>query len=111
LANPERILLDSFRGSYFVSSSGGPLEQLGEVYLWPQQLPDGEHLLYVRWSSRAGRLQARTLRLRDFTSKDLIEADSRVLYSASTASPGSGYLLYVRGGTLLAHPSIRVRCG
>ena len=102
--SPERILLDSFRASYFVSASGGPLEQLGEVYLWPQQLPDGEHLLYVRWSSRAGRMQARTVRLRDFISKDLIETNSRVLYSASTVLPGAGYLLYVRGGTLLAQP-------
>jgi eukaryotic-like serine/threonine-protein kinase len=102
--SPERILLDSFRGSYLLSASGGTLEQLSEIYLWPQQLPDGEHLLYVRWSSRVGRFQARTLRLRDFTSKDLITADSRVLYSASTLSPVTGFLLYIRGGTLLAHP-------
>jgi hypothetical protein len=99
-----RILLDSFRASYIVSASGGPLEQFGDVYLWPQQLPDGEHLLYIRWSFRVGRFQARLVRLSDFTSKDLIDADSRVLYSASTVSPGSGYLLYVRGGTPAGAP-------
>ena len=102
--SPERILLDSFRATYFVSPSSGSLERLKEIYLWPQQLPDGVHLLYVRWDPRVGRHKARTLDLRDFTSKDLIEVDSRVLYSASTAFPGTGYLLYVRGGTLLAHP-------
>ena len=98
------MLLDSFRASYLVSPSGGPLEQLKEIYLWPQKLPDGEHLLYLRWAAPAGRFQARTLRLSDFASKDLIEADSRVLYSPSTVTPGSGYLLYVRAGNLLAHP-------
>src|SRR5207245_2747701 len=35
--------------------------------------------------------------------KDLIEADSRVMYTASTVTPGAGYLLYIRGGNLLAH--------
>jgi dipeptidyl aminopeptidase/acylaminoacyl peptidase len=46
----------------------------------------------------------RTLRLTDFASKDLMQADSRVLYSQSTVSPGTGHLLYVRAGTLLAQP-------
>lgn len=99
-----RILLDSFLASYFVSSLGGALEPVRERYLWPQQLPDGEHLVYLRWSSQAGGFQARTVRLRDFTSKDLLQSSSRVLYSASTVFPENGYLLYVRGGTLLAQP-------
>ena len=33
-----------------------------------------------------------------------MQSDSRVLYSQSTVSPGSGHLLYVRAGTLLAQP-------
>ena len=44
----KRILLDSFRASYFVSPSGGSLERLKDNYWWPQMLPDGEHVLYVR---------------------------------------------------------------
>jgi eukaryotic-like serine/threonine-protein kinase len=45
------------------------------------------------------------VRSSDFSAtKDLIETDSRVLYAASTVTPESGYLLYVRGGNLLAHP-------
>ena len=103
--SPTRILLDSFRASDLVSPSGGPLERLKEIYLWPHVLPGGEHLLYVRWDARAGRYRARVLRLADFsTMKDLIETDSRVLYSPSATAPNTGYLLYVRGGTLLASP-------
>jgi Tol biopolymer transport system component/DNA-binding winged helix-turn-helix (wHTH) protein len=103
--SPKRMLLDSFQASYLVSPSGGPLERLNEIYLWPQMLPGGEHALYVRWDARAGRHRAHVLRLSDFsTTQDLIETDSRVVYSPSTVSPGTGYLLYVRGGNLLARP-------
>jgi Tol biopolymer transport system component/DNA-binding winged helix-turn-helix (wHTH) protein len=103
--NSKRILLDSFRASYVISPSGGPVERLNETYLWPQMLPDGKHALYVKWDAKAGRHRAHVLRLSDFsTSRDLMETDSRVQYSSSPVTPGSGYLLYVRGGTLLAHP-------
>ena len=30
------------------------------------------------------------------TTKDLFETDSRVLYTASTVTPGTGYLMYIR---------------
>src|SRR5206468_3386698 len=53
--SPKRILLASFQASYFVSSSGGSLERLKGIYLWPQMLPDGEHVLYVGWDARVGR--------------------------------------------------------
>src|SRR5207247_2233291 len=103
--SPKRILLDSWQASYLVSPSGGPLERLNEIYWWPQMLPDGEHVLYVRWDARAGHFQARVLRFGDAsTTKDLIESDSRVLYTASTVTPGTGYLMYIRAGNLLAHP-------
>src|SRR6185369_3048391 len=36
--------------------------------------------------------------------KDLIESDSRVLYTASLANPRAGYLMYLRAGNLLAQP-------
>jgi eukaryotic-like serine/threonine-protein kinase len=103
--SPERILVDSFRASYLVSPSDGPLDQLKEMYWWPQMLPDGEHILYVRREARSGHYRARVVRSSDFSAtKDLIETDSRVLYAASTVTPSRGYLLYVRGGNLLAHP-------
>jgi eukaryotic-like serine/threonine-protein kinase len=100
-----RILLDSFQASYLISASGGTLERLRKIYLWPQLLPDGEHVLYVEWDVKIGRHRARVLRLADFsTVKDLIETDSRVLYSPSAIRPGTGYLLYIRGGNLIANP-------
>lgn len=103
--SPERILLDGFQGSFLVSPSGGPLERLNEIYWWPQMLPDGEHVLYLRWDARAGRHRARVVRLGDFSAtKDLIETDPRVLYTASTVTPGSGYLMYIQAGNLLARP-------
>jgi Tol biopolymer transport system component len=102
--NHERILAGGFRASYLVPPSGGPLEQLKQTYWWPQMLPDGEHILYVRRDIRTGHYRVCVLRFSDFSvTRDLIETDSRVLYAASTVTPGSGYLLYVRAGTLLAH--------
>jgi Tol biopolymer transport system component len=100
-----QMLLDSFRASYVISPSGGPVERLNEIYLWPDMLPDGKHALYVRWDAKAGRYRAHVLRLSDFTTTgNLMETDSKVLYSPSTVTPGAGYLLYIRAGTLLAHP-------
>jgi len=103
--SPERLLLDGFQGSYLVSPSGGPLKRLNEIYWWPQMLPDGEHVLYLGWDARAGRHRTRVLRFGDFsTTKDLIETDSRVLYTAATVTPSTGYLMYIRAGNLLAQP-------
>jgi Tol biopolymer transport system component/DNA-binding winged helix-turn-helix (wHTH) protein len=101
----KQMLLDSFRASYLISPAGGPAERLNEIYLWPHALPDGQHALYLRWDAKAGRYRAHVLRLSDFsTTRDLMETDSKVLYSPSALTPGAGYLLYVRGGTLLALP-------
>jgi DNA-binding winged helix-turn-helix (wHTH) protein len=103
--SPERLLLGSILASYSIPPSGGPLETLKEVYRWPQLLPDGKHILYVTWDERNHRHRARVARFNDPDSaKDLIEADSRVLYTASLANPGAGYLMYVRAGNLLAQP-------
>lgn len=103
--SPKQMLLSGFRASYLVSASGGALGRLKQTYLWPQMLPSGEHALYVRWDAQAGSYRARVLRLSDFSeTKNLFETDTRVQYIASTITPGVGYLLYVRGGNLLAQP-------
>jgi Tol biopolymer transport system component len=68
-------------------------------------LPDRKHILYVVWDAAAGRHRARVRRFGDAsTPTNLIETDSRVLYTDSTVTPGTGYLLYIRAGNLLAHP-------
>jgi eukaryotic-like serine/threonine-protein kinase len=103
--SPERLLVSGFRASYMVSPSGGSLQRLNEEYWWPQTLPDGEHVIYIQPAERTGRYQARVIRFGDPSSrKDLVETESRVLYAASIAKPGAGYLMYIRAGNLLAHP-------
>jgi eukaryotic-like serine/threonine-protein kinase len=101
----ERLLLGGGSTSYSISPSGGSPEALKELYRWPQLLPDGEHILYLAWDSKTNRHQARVAQFGDpGSAKDLIESDSRVLYTGSLANPGAGYLMYVRAGNLLAQP-------
>jgi len=102
--SPGKLLMGGNWSTYTVSASGGTPEQLDQTYRWPQALPDGQHVLYLRPDAR-GAHRARVERLGDPASaKDLIESDSRVLYTASTSKPDSGYLVYIRAGSLLAQP-------
>jgi Tol biopolymer transport system component/DNA-binding winged helix-turn-helix (wHTH) protein len=101
----ERLLLGASWTSYLVSPSGGSLEPLKELYRWPQMLPDGEHILYLASDSQTNRHRGRVARFGDpGSAKDLIESDSRVLYTPSLTNPGAGYLMYLRAGNLLAQP-------
>lgn len=102
---PDKILLSSRPATYLVGQSGGTPETLKEAYIWPQVLPDGDHILSVRFDSKIGRYRAQVARFGDSEPpQDLIEADSRVSYAGSTQTAGAGYLLYVRAGNLLAQP-------
>src|SRR4029079_1576673 len=79
-------------------------ELLKQIYRWPQVLPDRQHILHSVLNS-SGVRHARVVRFGDPDSaRDLIEADSRVLYTASAVTPDRGYLIYIRAGSLLAHP-------
>ena len=103
--SPERLLLACSSTSYWIPPSGGSPEPLKELYRWPQMLPDGEHILYITWDPQNNRHRARVARFGDpGSAKDLIESDSRVLYTASLANPDAGYLMYLRAGNLLAQP-------
>jgi Tol biopolymer transport system component len=74
-----------------VSSAGGePVPLTKEVGSFPSFLPDGRHLLFFR---SAGRIDVASVDNGD--SKPLINADSGGVYARS------GYLLFVRQGTLL----------
>ncbi|MGE5176984.1 MAG: protein kinase domain-containing protein [Hyphomicrobiales bacterium] len=101
------ILFDgSVRDSVRVVSASGGLPRgaaridraHGETYnAWPQFLPDGRHFLYLAYGQGES---DRTLKVGSIDSpatKSLGPATSRVEY-------GSGYLLYVNTGTLLAQP-------
>lgn len=103
--SPERMLLSSSSLSYSIPPSGGTAEPLKDLYQWPQMLPDGEHILYLVRDPQTHRHRARVARFGDHGSaRDLIEPDSRVQYTASVAKPGTGYLMYLRAGNLLAQP-------
>lgn len=103
--SPGKLLMGGTQSTYAVSASGGTPEQLDQIYRWPQALPDGQHVLYLRPDAPRGAHRARVERLGDPASaKDLIESDSRVLYTASASKPDSGYLIYIRAGSLLAQP-------
>src|SRR5207237_1164229 len=64
--------------------------------LWPQFLPDGRHFFYTALSTNGAQIILGALDSDE--TKVVLKVNSRVLY----APPG--YLLYVREGTLLAHP-------
>jgi len=101
--NSGSLLLSSSKESFSISSSGGPLQPTRQLYLWPEILPDGEHVLSIGWDTKTRRYRARVSRFDDPASaKDLFESDSRVMYTPSIVTPGEGYLMYVRGGNLLA---------
>jgi serine/threonine protein kinase len=100
------IIVGSGKGIYRVSASGGTptllttLDQSRHetVHTWPYFLPDGQHFLYLAWSTQpedraiyVGSLDGKTKRL-------IMPAESM----ATFVSPG--FLIFQRDGTLLAQP-------
>ena len=102
---PDRILLSYRQLTVVVPATGGRAAIVEDAYLWPQALPDGQHLLYLVYDQRIERFRLRAGRFGEpKAGKDILETDSRVSWVASTETPGSGYLIYVRAGSLLAQP-------
>jgi len=102
---PDRILFSYRQLTAVVPAAGGRATTLEDTYLWPQALPDGQHLLYLYYDKRIERFRLRVGRFGEpKAAKEILETDSRVTWVASTEKPGSGYLLYVRAGSLLAQP-------
>ncbi|MBC8166729.1 MAG: PD40 domain-containing protein [Bryobacteraceae bacterium] len=100
-----KLLISGASGTFTVSNSGGALQPSRDSYRWSQNLPDGKHILYTVFDPSIGRHRTRVARFGEPNSaKNLLETDSRTLYTPSTARPGTGYLLSVRAGNLLAHP-------
>ncbi len=99
-----RLLLGGRRSAGLLAMSGGKLEDVKESYRWPQMLPDGKHMLDIAFDSQ-GRHRARIVRFGESAPiRELMETNSRVEYAPSMSRPGSGFLVYVRGGDLMAHP-------
>jgi serine/threonine protein kinase len=77
-----------------VTKPNGPSES---THYWPRFLPDGRHFLF--WAGNPG-LTRGTIRVGSLDSAEapvLMEADSQAVYS-------QGYLLFLRGTTLMAQP-------
>lgn len=101
----DELLLGSVRETSTIPSTGGSLRSVQVPYRWAQMLPDGEHLLYIGWDSATRHHQARVVRYgATDPPRDLVETDSRVLYTASLAKPSQGYLIFIRSGNLMAQP-------
>jgi len=97
------LLISGRSANYIVPVSGGTPQPVKEIYQWPQMLPDGRHLIYTVLDSRLGRHRASVVNFGDPASaKFLIDSDSRVMYAPSVLNSGSGHLLFVRAGALLA---------
>jgi Tol biopolymer transport system component/DNA-binding winged helix-turn-helix (wHTH) protein len=99
------LLISGRSANFVVPTSGGTPRPVKELYPWPQILPDGEHVLFTAFDSRLGHHRARVVKYGQPDSvKDLLETDSRTMYAPSVLKPGTGYLLSVRSGNILAHP-------
>lgn len=99
------LLISGRSANFVVPVSGGPPQALKELYMWPQILPDGKHVVYTVFDSRTGHHRARVVKFGEpQTTKDLLETDSRVQYAPSVFTPDTGYLLFVRAGNILAQP-------
>jgi eukaryotic-like serine/threonine-protein kinase len=87
-------------GLYRVLASGGegkPISQAGQVEVFPSFLPDGRHFLFAR--SRGPTQGDEFVGSLDSTDAKLIQPGSQ---TAAYAPPG--YLLFIRGGTLMEQP-------
>jgi Tol biopolymer transport system component len=90
-------------GLFRVAAAGGDPVQVRKpnppqeiALFWPQFLPDGRHFLFTALSTDGTQIIAGALDSDE--TKLVMKVNSRAVY----ASPG--YVLYLREGTLLAHP-------
>lgn len=97
------LLISGRSTDFVVPVSGGQPKAVQEFYPWPQVLPDGQHLVYTVPDAPSGHHRVRVVKLgQPETVRDLLESDSRAMYAPSGLQPGSGYLVYVRAGNILA---------
>jgi Tol biopolymer transport system component/DNA-binding winged helix-turn-helix (wHTH) protein len=101
---PDLLLVSSHRNSGVMPSSGGTPQPIARLYSWAQPLPGGRDFLYTFDDPQLGSLRARIATTGgNEPGIEVVQADSRVQYTGSLRRD-SGYLVYLRGGTLLAQP-------
>jgi Tol biopolymer transport system component len=98
------ILFQPARGPiYRVSAAGGQATPAGPETdrARPQFLPDGRHFIYYSIEGRA--IYAASLDSKE--TKRLVAADSTGIYTEpASGGSGPGYVLFLRGDTLMAQP-------
>jgi serine/threonine protein kinase len=102
-----RILFGSLAGLFAVLDSGGTPSSLtivdtsrGETsHRWPQVLPGGRFLYWVQGPAEIQGVYASSL-AKPTDAVRLVSADANALYTPG--GDGRGYLLWLRGGTLVA---------
>ena len=109
------VFCDGRVGSFRVPASGGVPVQIAALDSarhensqgGPSFLPDGRHFVYLRSSTDEGKsaiyLGSLDARPEKQSSKALVASNAQPVYVPST-DPGTGYLLFVRGLTLMAQP-------
>jgi serine/threonine protein kinase/Tol biopolymer transport system component len=107
------VFANTFSPLYQVSEAGGKPEAVTLIdasrkessHRWPHFLPDGRHFIHSVFTSQT---EARGVYLGSVDSKEsrrLVAADSSAAYAGPpVGSPGSGYLVFIRGQTLMAQP-------
>ena len=94
------LLVNTATATYRVSPAGTATPLPDKMFLWPDLLPDGEHVLYRRRESPMAWIQS----IRTGPPAELIRADSKVEYAPPVDAGEPGYLVYLKGDTLMAHP-------
>jgi Tol biopolymer transport system component len=99
-----RLLVCDHRNCGVIPSSGGPPQPIDQWYSWAQLLPGGRDFLYTIDDPQLGSMRARIAPAGGREQGvEVVRSDSRVQYTGSLHS-GVGYLVYLRAGTLVAHP-------
>jgi WD40-like Beta Propeller Repeat len=94
------LLVNTTSAVFRISPAGTATPLPDKNFLWPEVLPDGEHVLFRRRQSPMAWIQS----LQGGSPAQLIPTDSRVEYAPPLDKGEPGYLLYLKGGTLMAHP-------
>jgi serine/threonine protein kinase len=91
---------------YELRSEGGDPRKLPAFATarWPQFLPGGERLLYAVYDEQSKHSRAEVADYAGGAPTSLMETDSRVQYAPPLHAGEPGYLLFIRGATLLAQP-------
>lgn len=105
LQSGDRLVMYTRGGSYEVPAPGGTARRLDDVASrWPQALPDGR-ILRVDYDRQIQRYRAVATSPKNHTNRQMLaETESRAVYTPPSAGERKAHLLYVRGGSLIAHP-------